>query len=173
MPRTLRFRLNGKPSQVEVDESRLLLWVLRSELRLTGAKYGCGEGHCGACTVLVDGEPTHACVTPVGAVENRDVLTVEGLARDGELAPLQQAFVEHGAFQCGYCTPGMLLGAHALLASNPHPDRDAIRAGLEGHLCRCGAHQRIVAAVEAVASGPASGGSSGPPAAASRHGGAS
>jgi nicotinate dehydrogenase subunit A len=157
MRRTLRFRLNEKPRQLEVDDGRLLLWVLRSELGLTGAKYGCGEGHCGACTVLVDGEPTHACVTPVGAIEGHDVLTVEGLARGGELAPLQRAFVEHGAFQCGYCTPGMLLGAHALLASDPHPDRAAILAGLEGHLCRCGAHQRIVAAIEAVAAGAPAG----------------
>jgi len=153
MTRSIRFRLNGAPATLEVDGGRKLLWVLREELDLTGAKYGCGEGLCGACTVLVDGEPVHACVTPVAAVEGKSVTTIEGLAAGERLHPLQQAFIDHGAFQCGYCTPGMLLGAHALLSVHPHPTRQQILDGLEGHLCRCGAHQRIVAAVEQVAAG--------------------
>jgi len=153
MTRSIRFRLNGAPTTLEVDADRKLLWVLREELDLTGAKYGCGEGFCGACTVLVDGDPVHSCLTAVAAVEGKSVTTIEGLAAGERLHPLQQAFIDHGAFQCGYCTPGMLLGAHALLSEQPHPTRQQILDGLEGHLCRCGAHQRIVAAVEQVAAG--------------------
>ncbi len=153
MKSTIRFELNGKSTALEVEATRKLLWVLRGELGLTGAKYGCGEGVCGACTVLVDGAAVHACTTPVSAVAGKRVVTIEGLAAGERLHPLQEAFVEHGALQCGYCTPGMILAAHALLEKNPHPTREQIVAGLDDNLCRCGAHQRILAAVEQVAGG--------------------
>ncbi|HTY40927.1 MAG TPA: (2Fe-2S)-binding protein [Thermoanaerobaculia bacterium] len=149
MTTTIRFRLNGKPATLQTDGDRILLWVLRGDLGLTGAKYGCGIGECGACTVLVDRGAVLACQTPVQLVEGRDVVTIEGLASNGRLHPLQEAFVEQGALQCGYCTPGMILSACALLKKDPHPSRDAIVRGMEGNLCRCGAHQRIVAAIEA------------------------
>ena len=153
MKSTIQFQLNGKSTALEVEGSRMLLWVLRGELGLTGAKYGCGEGVCGACTVLVDGAAVHACTTPVSAVAGKRVVTIEGLAAGERLHPLQEAFVEHGALQCGYCTPGMILAAHALLEKSPHPTREQIVAGLDDNLCRCGAHQRILAAVERVAGG--------------------
>ncbi len=151
MKSAVRFRLNGKSATVQADGERLLLWVLRADLDLTGTKYGCGIGECGSCTVLVDGGAVLACQTPVKLVEGREVVTIEGLARDGKLHPLQQAFLEHGGFQCGYCTPGMILTACALLSREPHASRADIVKGMEGNLCRCGAHQRIVAAIEAVA----------------------
>ena len=147
----IRFRLNGRPATLDTDERRKLLWVLRTDLGLTGAKYGCGAGICGACTVLVDGEAVRSCVTALAAVRNREVTTIEGLAPQGGLHPLQQAFLEHGGFQCGYCTSGMILSAAALLRETPAPSRAAIAAHLEGNLCRCGAHTRILDAVEAVA----------------------
>lgn len=153
MSSVLRFHLNGRPTTIEVDGGRRLLWLLRGELGLTGAKYGCGEGVCGACTVLVDGAAVHACTTPVAAVAGKRVVTIEGLAEGERLHPLQEAFVEQGALQCGYCTPGMILAAHALLERHPHATRQQIVDGLEDQLCRCGAHQRIVAAVERVAAG--------------------
>jgi len=149
--KTVRFRLNGKPAEIQADGDRLLLWALRGDLALTGTKYGCGIGECGACTVLVDGGAVLACQTPAALVEGKSVVTIEGLARDGKLHPVQQAFLEHGGLQCGYCTPGMILTACALLARDPHPSRAAIVKGMEGNLCRCGAHQRIVAAIEAAA----------------------
>ena len=151
MKKSIRFRLNGKPTTLETDEQRALLWVLRTDLALTGAKYGCGAGFCGACTVVVDGEAVRSCVTPLAEVEGADVVTIEGLAPaggHGELHPLQEAFVEHGGYQCGYCTPGMILHAYAFLKAHPHPTREAILAEMENSLCRCGAHQRIVAAIE-------------------------
>jgi aerobic-type carbon monoxide dehydrogenase small subunit (CoxS/CutS family) len=147
MEEVLRFTLNGRLVELAVEPGRKLLWVLRDDLGKTGAKYGCGQGQCGSCTVLVDGRAVRACVTTVGSVAGKQVLTIEGLARDGALHPLQRAFVEHGALQCGYCTPGMILGAHALLARNPDPSPEEVVAGMEGHLCRCGAHVRIVRAV--------------------------
>ena len=153
MKSPIRFDLNGKPTTLDVDGTRMLLWVLRGELGLTGAKYGCGEGVCGACTVLVDGAAVHACATPVSAVAGKRVVTIEGLAAGGRLHPLQEAFVAEGALQCGYCTPGMILTAHALLEQNPHATREQIVAGLDDNLCRCGAHQRILAAVGTVAAG--------------------
>ncbi len=149
MTENIRFTLNGRSVDLKVDGERLLLWVLRTDLEATGTKYGCGEGHCGSCTVLVDGEPTLGCQTPVKNVAGKEITTVEGLAFNGELHPLQRAFVEHGALQCGYCTPGMLLRALSLIDSNPRPSEEDIRRGLEGHLCRCGAHKRIVEAVRA------------------------
>jgi len=149
MAKAIRFRLNGRPTTLETDGSRTLLWVLRTDLELTGAKYGCGAGFCGACTVVVDGEAVRSCVTSLESVEGKDVVTIEGLAGEGgALHPLQRAFLEHGGFQCGYCTPGMILHAYALLRGTPRPTRQEILDSLEENLCRCGAHRRIVAAVE-------------------------
>jgi len=151
MPRTIPFTLNGRPVEVDVDPGRRLLWVLRSDLGLTGTKYGCGESHCGACTVLLDGRAVRSCITPVNAVEGREVTTIEGLAGDDGLNPLQQAFLDHGALQCGFCTPGMILGARALLLANPSPTDQEIVSGMEGHLCRCGTHVRVLDAIRAAA----------------------
>lgn len=144
------FTLNGRRTTLDARDERRLLTALRTDLGLTGTKYGCGEGQCGACVVVVDGKAERACRLPLNRVQGRDVLTIEGLARDGKLHPLQQAFIDHGALQCGYCTPGMLLQAYVLLRDNPRPSRDAVLAHMEHNLCRCGAHQRIVEAIEAV-----------------------
>ena len=149
MNKTLRFRLNGRPAELDIDDEHSLLWALRTQLELTGTKYGCGEGLCGACTVLVDGKAVRSCITPVKAVSGKEVLTVEGLARGDVLHPLQHAFIAQGAVQCGYCTPGMLMSAYVLLRRKPRPSRDEIAAHMEHNLCRCGAHQRIVDAIEA------------------------
>ncbi len=151
MKTSIRFRLNDRPTVLDTDDERMLLWVLRTDLELTGTKYGCGTGHCGACTVIVGGKAVRSCQTPLREVNNREVLTIEGLAREGRLHPLQQAFIDHGSVQCGYCTPGMLMNAYALLLQGRKPSRAAIVAGMEQHLCRCGAHQRIVSAIESAA----------------------
>lgn len=151
MTATIRFQLNGKAVTLDTDPDRTLLWVLRTDLSLTGAKYGCGEGLCGACTVVLDGRAVRSCQVRLGTVQGKEVTTIEGLAQNGKLHPLQQAFQEHGGFQCGYCTPGMIMNAYALLRTNPHPTRGQIRSGMEPHLCRCAAHQRILAAIEAAA----------------------
>ncbi len=143
----MHFNLNGKPVAVDADGSRRLLDVLREDLRLTGTKEGCGEGECGACSVLIDGEVVNSCLVAAGQVEGCDVLTVEGLANGGELSALQQAFIERGAAQCGICTPGMLLAAHALLQGNPRPGADDVRVGLAGNLCRCTGYTKIIDAV--------------------------
>jgi aerobic-type carbon monoxide dehydrogenase small subunit (CoxS/CutS family) len=153
MAAAIRFKVNGRAVSPEAGPDGLLLWTLRGELGLTGTKYGCGVGICGACTVLVDGRATRSCLTRLGDLEQREVVTIEGLAAGQGLHPLQQAFIDHGALQCGYCTPGMLMSAQAVLLATPHPSREAIAAALDHQLCRCGAHQRILAAVEAVASG--------------------
>jgi len=153
MKSSIGFKLNGKPTTVETDPDRRLLWVLRTDLELTGTKYGCGSGYCGSCTVVVDGEPVRSCVTPFGKVRDREVTTIEGLAKDGRLHPLQKAFAEHGAFQCGYCTPGMIMNAYGLLLEKSDPSRGEIVDGMERNLCRCGAHQRILAAIEDAAKG--------------------
>ncbi len=157
MAKTVKFKLNGKPVALSTDPNRTLLWVLRTDLELTGTKHGCGEGTCGSCTVVVDGQAVRSCQASLGSVNGKDVVTVEGLERDGKLHPLQEAFVEHGALQCGYCTPGMLMNAYALLRRQPRPTREVIASAMEGHLCRCGAHQRILAAIESAArkGGPA------------------
>lgn len=147
MNQTVRFTLNGKPVSLFVDGERMLLWVLRTDLGLTGTKFGCGEGFCGACTVIIDGEPVRSCQYPLRDVEGKKVLTIEGLAKDGRLHPLQKAFIKHDALQCGYCTPGMILTAYGLLLKDPKPGESDIRDALEGNLCRCGAHTRIVRAV--------------------------
>jgi aerobic-type carbon monoxide dehydrogenase small subunit (CoxS/CutS family) len=146
--RPIRFRLNGQPAALETDPRRALLWVLRGDFALTGAKYGCGEGLCGSCTVAVDGAAVRSCHTAIGDVDGKDVVTIEGLERDGRLDPLQQAFADHGALQCGYCTPGMIMNAWALLQQKGRPSRETIVAEMEGNLCRCGAHPRILAAIE-------------------------
>ena len=153
MTETIRFQLNGKPVALQTDATRKLLWVLRTDLELTGTKYGCGEGLCGACTVVVDGKALRSCLTTLAAVRGKEVTTIEGLARDGTLHPLQEAFAEHGGFQCGYCTSGMIMNAYGLLQANPKATREEIMGGMETNLCRCGAHQRIVAAIETVAGG--------------------
>lgn len=153
MSETIRFRVNGRPVTLETDATRTLLWVLRTDLELTGTKYGCGVGLCGSCTVVVDGQVARACQTSLGSVQGKAVTTIEGLARDGTLDPLQQAFLEHGGFQCGYCTSGMIMNAYGLLLRNPKPTRDEILQGMESNLCRCGAHTRILAAIAAVAGG--------------------
>jgi len=146
---TIRFTLNRRPVTLRTDGDRTLLSVLRSDFDLTGAKYGCGVGLCGACTVIVGERAVRTCTKPITAVAGQEVLTVEGLAHDAALHPLQQAFIDHGAVQCGYCTPGMLMSAQALLGAGGMPSRAAIAAHMERNLCRCGAHQRIVQAIEA------------------------
>lgn len=148
MIETVRFTLNDNPVSVTTEGDRMLLWVLRADLGLTGVKYGCGEALCGACTVLVDDAAVFACQTPVRAVGGRRVTTIEGLARNGRLHPLQDAFVRHDALQCGFCTPGMILKACGVLAAHPQPTRDQIIAEMDGSLCRCGAHVRIVTAIQ-------------------------
>jgi aerobic-type carbon monoxide dehydrogenase small subunit (CoxS/CutS family) len=149
MKSSIRFVLNGRPITLDTDDDRILLWVLRTDLALTGTKYGCGEGICGACTVTLGGRAVRSCKTSLKNVAGKEVVTIEGLARDGKLHPLQQAFIEHGALQCGYCTSGMLLDAYVLLRDNPKPSRETIVVHMERNLCRCGAHQRIVEAIEA------------------------
>ena len=155
MKRKIDFGLNGKPATLDIDDDRFLLWVLRTELELTGSKYGCGEGICGACTVMVDGKAVRSCKTALKGVAGKQVVTIEGLAATAAtgrpLHPLQQAFIDHGAFQCGYCTSGMLMTAAAFLHDNPKPSRAAIESHMARNLCRCGAHHRIVDAIEAVA----------------------
>jgi aerobic-type carbon monoxide dehydrogenase small subunit (CoxS/CutS family) len=151
MEEKINFELNGKKTEILVDPSRTLLWVLRNRLGLTGTKYGCGSGFCGACTVLIDREPTHSCMLPVSDIAGKQVITIEGLAGNGKLHPVQKAFVDHDALQCGYCTPGMIMTAAGLLMKNPSVSRQEIIDGLENNLCRCGAHIRIIAAVESAA----------------------
>ena len=151
MSEKIEFELNGSTVSVDTDASRKLLWVLRSDLEVTGPKLGCGRGYCGACTVLVDGEPVHSCRTRLDEVRGKSVTSIEGLAKDGELHPLQKAFVEHDALQCGYCTPGMLLTATALLDRNPAPSTDEVKEALAGNLCRCTGYTKIVEAVELAA----------------------
>jgi aerobic-type carbon monoxide dehydrogenase small subunit (CoxS/CutS family) len=151
MTKRVRFSLNGKTTDVEVDEDRMLLWVLRTELGLTGTKFGCGEGFCGSCTVLVDGRPERSCQLPMQSVVGKKVVTIEGLAKNGKLHPVQAAFVEHDALQCGFCTPGMILNAYGLLLENRNPSRQQILDYMDDNLCRCGAHLRIVEAIETAA----------------------
>ncbi|MBC7805099.1 MAG: (2Fe-2S)-binding protein [Akkermansiaceae bacterium] len=143
--------VNGSRHTIRVDAERSLLSVLRDDLDLTGAKYGCGEAQCGACIVIIDGQPTPSCVTPVGDVRGKRVTTIEGLEQNGRLHPLQEAFLEAGALQCGYCTPGMILSGVALLRDNPDPSEAEIARALEVNVCRCGMHSRIIAAVRRAA----------------------
>ncbi len=150
MKELIDFRLNGKPTKLEVEGDRMLLWVLRTDLGLTGTKFGCGASLCGACTVIVGKEAVRSCQLPVKEVAGQEVTTIEGLARNGTLHPLQKAFAEHGAFQCGFCTPGMIMTAYGLLLKNPKMTRAQIIEGMDQNLCRCAAHQRIVQAIESV-----------------------
>jgi aerobic-type carbon monoxide dehydrogenase small subunit (CoxS/CutS family) len=152
MPAT-KLNINGKDITVDADGSRMLLWVLRDDLDLTGAKYGCGEGQCGSCTVLVDGVAVRSCVTPLRAVAGKKITTIEGLEQDGKLHPVQEAFLETNAFQCGYCTPGMIMAAAGLLRKNPNPTEAQIKQSMNGNICRCGTYPRIVAAVRLAARG--------------------
>lgn len=147
MEETISFILNGKEAELVTDPTQTLLWVLRNQLGLTGTKYGCGIGFCGACTVLIDNEPVRSCMLPVSEVKGKSVITIEGLATNGELHPVQKAFIDHDALQCGFCTPGMILTAAGMLMKNPSPTRQEVIEGLEDNLCRCGAHTRIIDAV--------------------------
>jgi carbon-monoxide dehydrogenase small subunit len=147
MIETIHFNLNGKPVKIEVDSDRMLLWVLRTNLQLTGTKYGCGEGFCGACTVIVNDKAVRSCSTSLKEVKNKNVLTIEGLEQNGKLHPIQKAFMENDGLQCGYCTPGMIMNAYALLNSNPNLTTDQLIVGMNDNLCRCGAHNRIVRAL--------------------------
>jgi aerobic-type carbon monoxide dehydrogenase small subunit (CoxS/CutS family) len=140
-------RINGAKLQLNAESERSLLSVLRDDLDLTGAKYGCGEGECGACTVLLDGAPVRSCRTRVGSVGSKEITTIEGLAKDGNLHPLQKAFLDTGAMQCGYCTCGMIMSGVALLQKRPSPSREEIIRGMEGNICRCGTYPRIIAAI--------------------------
>ena len=151
MPNAQELRINGKAVRVEADRERSLLGVLRDDLGLTGAKYGCGEGRCGACTVLIDGAPARSCVTKLGAVASREITTIEGLETDGKLHPLQEAFLDAGAMQCGYCTCGMIMTGVALLREKPQPTREEIVEYMDGNICRCGTYPRIIAAIRKAA----------------------
>jgi len=148
---TVRLRVNGTERRVTTDPQRRLLDVLREELQLTGTKYGCGEGQCGACLVYVDGEPARSCLLPVQAADGKSVTTIEGLARGEDLHPVQRAFLEEGALQCGYCTSGMILAAAALVRDKPDPTDEEIVTGMNGHLCRCNGYVKIVSAVRRAA----------------------
>ena len=151
MKKSITFTLNDKPVTLNIEPDRSLLWVLRGDMDLTGTKYGCGEGYCGACTVLINGAAVRACLMNIGDVANTKLTTIEGLAADDKLHPVQQAFVDHDALQCGYCTPGMILTTVSLLADKPAASKQDIIAGLDNNLCRCGAHKRILEAVQSVA----------------------
>ena len=153
MAEKVSFTLNGKSVSVTTEGQRPLLWVLRTEFALTGTKFGCGHAYCGACTVLVDNKAVRSCVYPLRNVDGREVMTIEGLAKDGELHPLQQAFVAHDAFQCGYCTPGMIMTAKAFLNENPHPSEEEVKEALSGNFCRCISHYQVIKAVMSVADG--------------------
>ena len=151
MSQTIQVTLNDKAVSISRDAGRTLLWVLRDDFGLTGAKFGCGQGICGACTVLVDDQPVRSCQVTVGAVAGSRITTIEGLSRNGRLHPIQQAFIKYDALQCGFCTPGMILTAYSFLKTNPKATRDQIIAGMDDNLCRCGAHIRIVQAIQAAA----------------------
>jgi nicotinate dehydrogenase subunit A len=148
MPNVTSLNVNGKKLPLDVDSQTSLLFVLRDNLNLTGTKYGCGEAQCGACTVLIDGEPTRSCVTQVGKVAGKKIVTIEGLEKDGQLHPLQEAFIKADALQCGYCTSGMIMTGVGLLAKNARPTKDEIVRLMDRNMCRCGTYARIVNAIE-------------------------
>ncbi|OGO80131.1 MAG: (2Fe-2S)-binding protein [Clostridiales bacterium GWC2_40_7] len=145
--------VNGIPRELMVSPTMRLIDLIRDVLGLTGTKEGCGEGECGACTVLLDGKPVDSCLVLAGQVQGREVITIEGISNGEEMHPLQKAFIEEGAVQCGYCTPGMILSAKALLDNNPNPSEEEIRRGISGNLCRCTGYKKIVKAIQAVSSG--------------------
>ena len=151
MKETISFTLNGEAVRLETDADRKLLWALRTDLEKTGTKFGCGAGMCGSCTVIVDAVAVRSCIVNLDFVQGKEVTTIEGLGADGELHPLQREFYERGAYQCGYCTPGMIMNAHGLIQENPNPAHDEIVAGMENNLCRCSAYKRIIEAIEAYA----------------------
>ena len=151
MKKVISFNLNGEDIQVLAEPNRTLLDLLRDDLGLTGTKKGCEAGECGACTVMLDGRPVNSCITLVAEVEGCRVITVEGVAQDGQLSPLQKQFIDKWAFQCGYCTAGMIMSAKALLERNPHPTEIEIREAIEGNLCRCTGYVKIIEAIQAVA----------------------
>jgi aerobic-type carbon monoxide dehydrogenase small subunit (CoxS/CutS family) len=151
MEETIQFKLNGRAVSLSVDGERMLLWVLRTELGLTGTKYGCGQNQCGTCTVIVNKEAVRSCQLPIRNIKGKTVITIEGLVQNGKLHPLQKAFLEHGAFQCGYCTSGMIMNAYGLLMKNAQPKANEIVDGMEGNLCRCGTHNRVIRAIQAAA----------------------
>lgn len=151
MEEKITFNLNGKATTVTADPTETLLWVIRDKCGLTGTKYGCGMGFCGSCTVLIDNEPARSCSVSVGEVKGKKITTIEGLSKDDKLHPVQKAFVDHDALQCGFCTSGMIMNATGMLIKNPSPTRDQIKQGMEDNLCRCGAHVRIIDAVESAA----------------------
>jgi aerobic-type carbon monoxide dehydrogenase small subunit (CoxS/CutS family) len=148
MAETIQFELNGKKVEMPLEKDQTLLWALRTHFNLTGTKYGCGEGYCGACTVLINNEAVRSCAIRMGEVAGKKITTIEGLAKNGKLHPVQQAFVDNDALQCGFCTPGMIMNAVGLLEKTPHPTRQQIIEGMEDNLCRCGAHVRIIDAIE-------------------------
>ena len=151
MDKMAELQVNGSKHRLHVDTARSLLSVLRDDLDLTGCKYGCGEGRCGACTVVIDGKATRSCVTPVGECEGKRITTIEGLEHDGKLHPLQEAFLHVGAMQCGYCTAGMIMGGVAFMDKNPKPTTEDICSGMQGHICRCGTYARIIQAIHEAA----------------------
>ena len=148
MAEKIQFELNGKQVEVEVENNQTLLWLLRTRFNLTGTKYGCGMGYCGSCTVLMDDDPVRSCGIYAEDIGGAKIVTIEGLEKNGKLHPVQQAFVENDALQCGFCTPGMIMNAIGLLKNNPEPSRKDIIEGMEENLCRCGAHTRIIDAIE-------------------------
>src|SRR5216117_3523936 len=148
MARVTALNVNGKKMTLDVESTTSLLTVLRNDLNLTGSKYGCGEGQCGACTVLIDGQPLRSCITQVGRAAGKQITTIEGLEKDGRLHPLQEAFIKADAMQCAYCTSGMIMSASALLAKTPKPSREDIISGMNGNICRCGTYQRIIEAIQ-------------------------
>lgn len=148
MNETIEFKLNHKSLRLSTDGERMLLWVLRSDLGLTGTKYGCGKGICGACTVLINNKAFRSCQVPLKEIQGKEILTIEGLGQNGQLHPLQKAFIEQNALQCGFCTPGMILSAYSLLMEKPMPTERDIFQGMDDNLCRCGAHPRIVQAIQ-------------------------
>ncbi len=157
MARVTVLNVNGKKMAVDVDSTTSLLSVLRTDLDLTGSKYGCGEGQCGACTVLLDGQPTRSCITQVGRAASKQITTIEGLEQGGKLHALQEAFIRADAMQCAYCTSGMIMSAGALLSKNPRPNRDDIISAMNGNICRCGTYQRIIEGIQ-IASGQSASG---------------
>lgn len=145
----ISFTLNGKLTEIKIDPSLNLLWVLRDQFGLTGTKYGCGSGFCGACTIILNKEAVRSCTMTINEVQGAELTTIEGLSPNGSLHPIQEAFVENDALQCGFCTPGMIMNAYGLLVNNPEPSRQEVIEGMEDNLCRCGAHIRIIEAIQA------------------------
>lgn len=151
MSQTIHFELNGQSRELELDRDRTLLWVLRTDMGMTGVKFGCGMGYCGCCTVLVDGKAVRSCMATADVVDGKKVTTIEGLSKNGMMHPVQQAFIDQDALQCGYCTPGMIMTACSFLTDHPDPTRQEIIEAMNENLCRCGAHKRMISAIETAA----------------------